>query len=102
MSQYKVGDRVQVKTLEELKAVPGAKVNEVSKHINFGDGWWSPDMNQFCGRYFVVSRCNLPRDCRRNTYRLNASSTHYFTESMLKDPEYKTIKDSMEFKKELL
>ncbi len=102
MSKFKIGDYVRVKTREELLTLPDADAN--GNGVLFNNSYWADHMSPFYGKRAMVI-ADYPVYSGFPRYVLDISHDRVFPEFMLKadvDNTFKTVKDSMEFKKELL
>ena len=94
-NKYKVGDRVQVKSFEELKEEFDIKhdIDYYQKHLGeflFSDNrkWFTPTMLKFCGK---ITRIEKVDDCSRGVYSLECSPDYAFTDGMLKPVEFEYV-----------
>ncbi len=97
--KYDVGDHVRVKTLKELESTLQLRT-VFDGELQFAEGHWVPRMRKYCESQSVINQVVLTPSGVR--YYLDITTKHYFTEYMLKDIPYIDLKDSMEFKEELL
>ncbi len=92
-----IGDTVQIKSFQQIKE--DCVSQSASNGIIFKDGCWNPRMEAYCGLTAVIVALHYSSSDR---YTLSITNNHYFSENMLIDIEYETIKDSMEFNEGLL
>ncbi len=80
VNKYKVGDRVVVKSIEEIKSMPGSSPLRIGGMRLPDGGCWDPVMEKFCG---MTAKVIADYDMDRDRYDLDITSNHYFSENML-------------------